>query len=70
MLTNPKLEIFCQHFVANGNAASAARAIGYSNHPAQRGSDLLRRPDIQARVLPSHRASADEIRRDLMAASR
>jgi hypothetical protein len=49
-LTNSKHERFCQHFVTNGNAASAARSIGHLNYPAQRGSDLLRRPDVQARV--------------------
>jgi hypothetical protein len=49
-LQNAKHETFCQHFATNGNAAEAARAIGHLNYPAQRGSDLLRRPLIQARV--------------------
>jgi phage terminase small subunit len=49
-LQKAKHEFFAQHFVANGNAAEAARAIGYSRHAAQRGSDLLRRPDVAARV--------------------
>jgi phage terminase small subunit len=46
----PKHEFFCQHFVQHGNAAEAARAIGYFNYSAQRGSDLLRRPEIATRV--------------------
>jgi hypothetical protein len=50
MLANTKHETFCQHFVANGNAAEAARAIGYLSHSAQRGSDLLRRPEIATPV--------------------
>jgi hypothetical protein len=49
-LQNERNETFCQHFAANGNAAEAARAIGYLNHPAARGHDLLRRPDVAARV--------------------
>jgi phage terminase small subunit len=49
-LANARHETFCQHFVVNGNAAGAARAIGYSNYSAQRGSDLLRRPDVATRV--------------------
>jgi phage terminase small subunit len=49
-LTNAKHETFCQHFAQHGNAAEAARAIGYLNYSAQRGSDLLRRPEIAARV--------------------
>jgi len=49
-LTNTRWEAFAQHFAQHGNAADAARAIGYLNYPAQRGSDLLRRPDVQARV--------------------
>jgi phage terminase small subunit len=47
-LANAKHEKFAAAFVETGNAA--ARTIGYSNHAAQRGSDLLRRPDVQARV--------------------
>jgi phage terminase small subunit len=43
-------EKFAVAFVETGNAAEAARAIGFLNHPAQRGSDLLRRPDVQARI--------------------
>jgi phage terminase small subunit len=50
MLTNSKHESFAIAFVETGNAAEAARAIGFLNHSAQRGSDLLRRPDVQARV--------------------
>jgi phage terminase small subunit len=50
MLSNERHELFAVAFVVTGNAASAARAIGHSRHPAQRGSDLLRRPDVQARV--------------------
>jgi phage terminase small subunit len=50
VLANKRHEKFVQHFAANGNAAEAARTIGYSSHSAQRGSDLLRRPDVQARV--------------------
>jgi phage terminase small subunit len=49
-LANARHEAFCQHFAANGNAAEAARSIGYLNYSAQRGSDMLRRPDVQARV--------------------
>jgi phage terminase small subunit len=49
-LQNPKHEAFAVTFVKSGNAAEAARVIGYSSHAAQRGSDLLRRPDVQARV--------------------
>jgi hypothetical protein len=45
-----KHEAFCQHFVASGNSAAAARSVGYLNHPAKRGSDLLRRVDVQVRV--------------------
>ena len=43
-------ELFAVTFVETGNAAEAARAIGFLNHSAQRGSDLLRRPDVAARV--------------------
>jgi phage terminase small subunit len=50
MLTNMKHEKFAIAFVKSGNAAEAARTIGYSSHPAQRGSDLLRRPEIATRV--------------------
>jgi phage terminase small subunit len=50
MLTNAKHESFAIAFVETGNAAEAARTIGYLSYPAQRGSDLLRRPDVQARV--------------------
>jgi hypothetical protein len=49
-LQNAKHEKFAVAFVANGNAAEAARAIGYLNYSAQRGSDLLRRPEIATRV--------------------
>jgi hypothetical protein len=80
-LTNARHEAFCQHFVVNGNAAEAARAIGHLNYPAQRGSDLLRRPDVQARVeelmrdrpnLPArlaHRLDADTLHRAAQAVS-
>jgi phage terminase small subunit len=80
-LTNARWEKFAQHFAANGNAAEAARAIGYLNHSAQRGSDLLRRPDVQARVeellrnrpsLPArlaHRLDADTLHRAAQAVS-
>jgi hypothetical protein len=50
MLLNTKHEAFAQHVAQHGNVADAARSVGYLNHPAQRGSDLLRRPDVQARV--------------------
>jgi phage terminase small subunit len=49
-LSNERHEFFCQQFAANGNAAEAARSVGYHNYSAQRGSDLLRRPNIAARV--------------------
>jgi hypothetical protein len=49
-LPNARHEKFAQAFVETGNAASAARAIGHLNFSAQRGSDLLHRPDVQARV--------------------
>jgi phage terminase small subunit len=49
-LTNSRREQFAQHFVTTGNAAGAARAIGFTKHCSARGSDLLRRPDVQARV--------------------
>jgi phage terminase small subunit len=50
MLSNTKHEKFAVAFTETGNAAEAARTIGYANYSAQRGSDLLRRPDVQARV--------------------
>jgi phage terminase small subunit len=49
-LTNERHERFAQQLAQHGNAAKAARQVGYSSHPAQRGSDLLRRRDVQARV--------------------
>jgi phage terminase small subunit len=49
-LQNERHELFAVAFVETGNAASAARTIGYVNHAAQRASDLLRRPDVAARV--------------------
>jgi phage terminase small subunit len=49
-LTNTRWEQFAQHFAANGNAADAARQVGYSSHPAARGHDILQRPDVAARV--------------------
>jgi phage terminase small subunit len=80
-LTNDRHERFAQQLAQHGNAAKAARQVGYSSHPAQRGSDLLRRPDVQARVeellrdrpsLPSrlaHRLDADTLRRAAQAIS-
>jgi phage terminase small subunit len=49
-LTNPLHEQFAMHIAATGNAAEAARSIGYDRNARQRGSQLLRRPDVQARV--------------------
>ena len=44
-------EAFCRHFAATGNAAGAAREVGYAEGSArQTGHDLLERPDIAARV--------------------
>jgi hypothetical protein len=80
-LQNERHETFCQHFAANGNAADAARSIGYLNYSAQRGSDLLRRPNVAARVqellrdrpsLPTrlaHRLDADTLHRAAQAVS-
>jgi len=74
-LQNERWEQFAQHFAANGNAADAARQVGYSSHPAARGHDILQRPDVAARVqelladrpsLPhrlAHRLDAETIRR-------
>jgi hypothetical protein len=49
-MINARHEAFAVHFAANGSASGAAAAIGYTKFLAQRGSDLLRRPDVQARV--------------------
>jgi phage terminase small subunit len=80
-LENERHEKFAVAFVKSGNAASAARAIGYSSYSAQRGSDLLRRPEIATRVeellrdrpsLPTrlaHRLDADTLHRAAQAVS-
>lgn len=50
-LINQKHEAFAQEFVSNGgNASAAARAIGLMAHPASRGSDMMRRVDVQERI--------------------
>ena len=44
-------EDFCRHFAATGNAAGAAREVGYAEGSArQTGHDLLERPAIAERV--------------------
>jgi phage terminase small subunit len=49
-LANPRHETFAQHFAETGSVTDAARAAGYSRHLSSRGSDLLRRPEVRARV--------------------
>jgi hypothetical protein len=50
MLTNAKLEKFARHFSETGSISGAAAAAGFSRHLAARGSDLLKRADVAARV--------------------
>lgn len=50
-LKNEMHEEFAHQYVLNGgNAAAAARHVGVMAHPASRGSDLLHRKDVRARV--------------------
>ena len=48
---NLRQEDFCRHYAATGNAAGAAREVGYAEGSArQTGHDLLERPAIAERV--------------------
>jgi hypothetical protein len=50
-LANPRHEAFCQEYRSYGNAAEAAREVGYDpDHAANQGYRLLRRPEITARI--------------------
>jgi phage terminase small subunit len=51
MLLHPKHEAFCRLFHQSGNAAEAARDVGFSyEYAANQGYRLLKRDDIQARL--------------------
>ncbi len=53
---------FCEHFVATGNAALAAREAGYSTRAARyQGHRLSKDPRVQARVRALQSALADTI---------
>ncbi|WP_162660683.1 terminase small subunit [Tuwongella immobilis] len=50
MLT-PKQERFCQEYIVDLNASAAARRAGYSHRTAGSiGEELLRKPEISARI--------------------
>lgn len=47
----PRQAAFCEHLVATGNAAEAARRAGYSARAARvHGHRLLKKPPIKARI--------------------
>jgi phage terminase small subunit len=50
ILSNERHEAFCRVFAETGSVTSAALAAGYSRHLSSRGSDLLKRADVTARV--------------------
>lgn len=48
----PKRERFCQEYSIDFNASAAARRAGFKEHAAgQMGYDLLKLPEIQARIM-------------------
>jgi phage terminase small subunit len=48
---SPKMEAFCQSYARHGNATRAAKEAGYSEKTAySQGHDLLKKPEIMARV--------------------
>lgn len=49
---NPRREAFCRHYVACGAGTEAAQIAGYNRHHARNQAHrLLRRPDVQARIV-------------------
>lgn len=50
-LSNAKHEVFCQEYMKDRNAKQAATRAGYSKSNAHAtGYDLLRRPEVKARI--------------------
>ena len=48
---NAKQELFCQHYMALGNATQAALRAGYSERSAHvQGTELLKKPLIASRI--------------------
>jgi phage terminase small subunit len=47
---NERNERFARVFAETGSITQAAAAAGYQKHLSSRGSDLLKRPDVAARV--------------------
>ena len=49
---NPRREAFCRHYVGCGAGTEAAQLAGYNWHHARNQAHrLLRRPDVQARIV-------------------
>lgn len=57
----PKRERFCLEYVVDFNASAAARRAGFKTHAAgQMGYDLLKLPEIQARISDLRAKAANE----------
>ena len=66
-MSNPQLiETFCQHYAMHGNATAAfiaayPRAANWKRRSAGRKAvELMKRPDVQARVVVLHRVMLEQ----------
>ena len=64
-LKAPKREMFCREYIKDLNGTQAAIRAGYSEKTANRiASELLTKPDVQARVMELQSVRVEEVRID------